>query len=292
MTRYERIAQQRMALMDKEQKRIEALVRKFQRGLALDISEIVGELNMGATDVNAIRENSLLVSRAQVITESRYTQFARTATTRLLSGVRAVLGLNLSYFVAQKLPATGINLGVDSVILAKLGFDTTTGRILTGSWLDSFNKPAPLVQRVATSIQTALQGEQGARAFKKELREQIVGTNGLGYAEQHFNTFTRDIYRRTDSATQLAYADALELNFARYAGVLIETSRPFCEKRADKIFSRKEIASWNTLSFQGKPKTGYDPFTDLGGYNCQHTLNWLSDEFVELSGESVDVYNA
>jgi hypothetical protein len=291
MKRWEQIGQRRTTFIETEQQRLQRLVQAFQRGLALDIAEIAAELNLSATEVRQIQNNYQLISRAQTVTESRYRVFARTMTERLLSGVQTLFGLNTAFFTAQKLPATGVALGVEQVVLTRLGFDPIAQRVLPGSWLDSFNKPEPLVQRVATSIQTALQGEQGARAFRKELREQIAGSNGLGYGEQHFNTFVRDIYKRTDSATQLAYADALELNYARYAGVAMDASRPFCLARLNKIYTRKEIESWRELDFQGKPKVGYDPFTDLGGYNCTHTFNWISDEMVELLGEPVNEYN-
>jgi hypothetical protein len=291
MKRWEQISRRRLNFIETEQQRMERLVRQFQRGLAVDIAEIAAELDLSTTEARQMLNNYQLISRAQTITESRYTAFAQQMTTRLLSGVQALFGLNTAFFTAQKLPATGVALGVEQVILTRLGFDPIARRVLPGGWLASFNNPAPLVQRVATSIQTAIQGEQGARTFRKELRDQIVGKDGLGYAEQHFNTFTRDIFKRTDGATQLAYADALELNFARYAGTELENSRPFCLKRLNRIYTRKEIESWRTLEFQGKPKVGYDPFTDLGGYNCTHGWNWISDELVELLGEPVNEYN-
>ena len=44
------------------------------------------------------------------------------------------------------------------------------------------------------------------------------------------------------------------------------------------MYHEDEIKSWENLNFAGKPETGYNPIVDLGGYNCRHRLDWVSDQ--------------
>lgn len=77
-----------------------------------------------------------------------------------------------------------------------------------------------------------------------------------------------------------------------YVGGIIENTRPFCKERNRKVFLRSEIALFGTSEdkfggyvdksaglFSGKPKTGYDPFTQCGGYRCRHHWSWLANEY-------------
>jgi hypothetical protein len=77
------------------------------------------------------------------------------------------------------------------------------------------------------------------------------------------------------------YAERLGLKYAVYSGTLEEDSRPFCVARVNKVYSLGEIQSWRNLKFQGKPKIGYEPVYDCGGFNCRHHLSWISDEIAE-----------
>ena len=98
---------------------------------------------------------------------------------------------------------------------------------------------------------------------------------GVMYNYMRTNVF--DTFAQYDRSVSLEYADELKLNYAVYQGGLIKTSRPFCKERNGKVFTREEIAKWVDLDFQGKP-SNYDPFRDLGGYNCRHILRWISDQ--------------
>ena len=69
-------------------------------------------------------------------------------------------------------------------------------------------------------------------------------------------------------------AISLGLNYAIFQGGLALDSSMFCQERNNLIYSRVEISKWDR-DFQMPYK--YDPFVDLGGFNCRHTLDWISD---------------
>jgi len=100
------------------------------------------------------------------------------------------------------------------------------------------------------------------------------------YAATAFASFDR----------QLQQIKSAELGIERYlySGSLIKDSRDFCVQRAGRIFKKKEIERWSGLSWKGKVE-GCDIFICLGGYNCQHILSPISDEF-DLS-EFEEIWN-
>ena len=83
-------------------------------------------------------------------------------------------------------------------------------------------------------------------------------------------TFTNTEYMEVDRALTLKAAENIGSDKFRYSGSLIKDSRPFCQERAGKVYTKEEIEAWRDKSWAGK-KEG-DPFVVLGGYNCRHFL--------------------
>lgn len=69
--------------------------------------------------------------------------------------------------------------------------------------------------------------------------------------------------------------------YAIYQGGLIQDSRQFCKERNNKVFTKAEIESWKELEWEGKPEN-YDPFINVGGTGCRHTLDWISIELAVI----------
>lgn len=70
-----------------------------------------------------------------------------------------------------------------------------------------------------------------------------------------------------------------------YYGNVIKSTRDFCARRAGRIYSMKEIQSWNALNWQGK-KPG-NVFLNRGGYNCRHTMHpvkkgWINEGRIDV----------
>lgn len=67
-----------------------------------------------------------------------------------------------------------------------------------------------------------------------------------------------------------------------YEGPLRKTSREFCESRAGKYFTKKQVESWAKLDWQGKKPgtTKQTIFSRAGGYNCYHLILPVPTELV------------
>jgi hypothetical protein len=104
----------------------------------------------------------------------------------------------------------------------------------------------------------------------------ITNFVGKGLVEGHMLTNAYDTFQQIDRSINYDVALDLGLNYAMYSPGVMKTSRQFCKDRVRKVFTRAEIEGWKKLEWQGK-NDNYDPFIDVGGYNCTHTLSWITE---------------
>lgn len=94
-------------------------------------------------------------------------------------------------------------------------------------------------------------------------------------------------YNATHAATAFAIFDRkiqniksaeLGLDHYLYSGGLLKDSRKFCQLRAGKVFTKKEIDEWEDLTWRGKidSRSVWDA---LGGWNCTHILTPVTQDF-------------
>jgi hypothetical protein len=74
----------------------------------------------------------------------------------------------------------------------------------------------------------------------------------------------------------------LKLEWFRYVGGLIDTSRPFCIERNGHYYTQKEIESWASLEWKGKNPltTESSIFVLVAGFNCNHQVIPVSESIV------------
>lgn len=171
-----------------------------------------------------------------------------------------------------------------------IGYNVDTGKLINNGPLESiFSDPRPinnLKQVVSQAISTGSPVENALA----DVTARGNGTTGAGALESHLGERMPDPLLTFDREVQTMGSAKLELNHAIYQGGIIQTTRPFCAIRDNRVFTREEIARFGTSQdqyggytgpgeFQGKcPKTGYNPFLHLGGCRCRHQLDWISDE--------------
>ena len=194
-----------------------------------------------------------------------------------------IIESNANYFKNEVLVDDYIIQQIGDSLRESFGF-TPTGDISPVGYLQDIAKDTSVKVTFKTQLIKLNAANLNPAKTKAELTAFIKGTDEtLGVWESYFaktdssNSSVFDVYQKADRIAQNTFADELELNAAMYIGGLILGSRSFCKARNGKIFLRPEIAAWKTLEFSGKPKTGYEPFTDLGGYRCRHHLSWIGD---------------
>lgn len=211
----------------------------------------------------------------------------QTVVQKWAGGIVKVLGYNQTYFEEFK-PSDELITTVRSEILDRMGIGEK-GQVLPGGYWDNVARDASVKQAVSEQLwRSKSLPEVKARTILKEL---ILGTpDNPGVLEKNWSEYTFDVLHQTDRATQTAYANGLGMTASLYSGGIIAGSRPFCRARNGKVFLDEEVAKFGTSAdkypgyvnkttgyFAGKPRTGYDPFTQLGGYRCRHFRSYISN---------------
>jgi len=193
--------------------------------------------------------------------------------------VRELIGLNKGYFKHLDSDAK-VDDRVRKRIMTRLGYDEVKKKIIKNSFLDRITNTTSLAEEIGQDFNRGIESKMSLSQFRKQFKAKFTNPDGLGMVERNFYRTTNDIFASYDRAIALDYADELELNHAIYAGTEKNNTRDFCKERLNKLYTREEIRNWANLDFQGKPKI-YNPETDCGGYNCRHSLNWISDELAK-----------
>lgn len=112
-------------------------------------------------------------------------------------------------------------------------------------------------------IRTFVKGDDTLDGRLISYSRNIVKDSLFQYARAYQNSVTAD----------------LKLNWFRYIGGLIDTSRPFCRERNGNYYSQKEIESWASLHWSGKNNltTESSIFILAGGWSCGHQIIPVSE---------------
>jgi hypothetical protein len=157
--------------------------------------------------------------------------------------------------------------------------------LLGGSMDAAFYEP------VAQTISSAVSTGAGYVETVTALRLAIEGgeVNGSvidGRLSRYVGQIASDSFAITDRTYGNQVSVELQLEFYRYTGGLLDSSRPFCKARNGYYFHEKEIETWingggdmesNPLphvEWQGQYRgtNSSSIFNLCGGYNCKHTL--------------------
>lgn len=272
-------------LQRKLKKAEETFFGLFDKHYVADL-EIRGNKEIKIDGTNFVKTNKALDTVAKELQEKEMKPIIKWMGRTL----RKLFGLNWEYFeeVVEEPPMTVRDFVLD-LLLAQIGMDKE-GKLLEGGWLEGLTDTQVVAREVKGLSYKSLFSGQSLDELRENVGKQILGDEEKGgLIQRHFRTVTYDAFQQFDRETSRQMAKGLGLTHAIYQGGLIKTSRPFCIERNDKVFTQEEIALFGTPQdpyggyynkaeglFRGRNE-GYQPFTDLGGHNCRHTLDWISE---------------
>lgn len=103
-----------------------------------------------------------------------------------------------------------------------------------------------------------------------------------GLLKKYNRTYAQTAIATFDRRIQQIKTEDLQIDRFIFSGGVLKDSRKFCVDRVGKVFTKKQVKSWNGLSWRGK-MPNCDIFICLGGYNCTHILNptMMNDREIE-----------
>lgn len=243
-------------------------VEKIQRGLLQDVLKLVAELDR---DGEVIVRSAANLTKAAQITE---------ALKGVLTGKEYLTALTR---FANEFDATK---QANDKLFAKAFPDFQTSELAD---LTLANSKAAAIEALAGATATTnflrpLQGviEQAVTSganWRDTL--QILTRLTVGDAEyqgklaQHAKQVAWDALAVADRTYADNIAQDLGAEWFLYAGTEIATTRPFCEERVGKYYTRAQVEAWAELDWAGKMKETTNAntiFQNLGGWNCRHVL--------------------
>ena len=278
-------------LLDARQKRrfqqLNAMERLLVRKLLDELRDQLEESNGRITSRKGYVSLSAAVDRVFDAVEHKGIPGMVDSTTK---DIRDLMEFNARYYKAQNLAPgerfKAIQESVDAAMRKRLGIDTD-GVATKDGFLSQLFRTEPARDEVKKMVSKAVSAGIPMRKLKAQLQVKVAGTKETaGVLERHIGTFVMDTYQAADAITNQEFAKRLDLRYFIYSGGLIETSREFCRKRNNKVFSTDEAAEWESDPTLPRTKaerdsgvvTDYVPLQDRGRWNCRHRILYITEE--------------
>lgn len=253
------------------------LARKLRLLVSALTTDSTGAIEMTATNLAAIDE--ILVGLRDYMSQGEYTTLLK----GLADDFTAQQGRTVAFFASTfggPPPVTTFAAEVYNVGRAQLIRD-----LIPESLGQSFFNPIrdALTQSVATGASYS--------QMLETLTDIAQGTDKTdGALLRYSRVLVTDTIGQTDRAYTNIIANELGVQWYKYTGGKMDTTRCFCAKRNNQFFHKREVEGWGMgkgVGECGYPWAGMNKATNaetifayVGGYNCQHSLLPVSEASV------------
>ena len=136
------------------------------------------------------------------------------------------------------------------------------------------------VSEIVKTLQFHVFAKSRKNVFREALKE-ILSENGKPI--KYLTTYTSDALYQFTRAYTNEVTKSLGAQYFYYMGTKIKTTRTFCDVRAGKVYTKKEVQGWASNEWQGKiaDTTQESIFVYAGGYNCRHRILPISKEMYD-----------
>ncbi len=277
-----KLEKKRISFIDRTEEALFAKVRNAQNFLYTNLLEVISEFDLDPNGrIKFSTKNIRKQQRVNLIIERFNKQRSVKITSWLQKRIVQLFTFNKQYFRSvTKLQNKTVDNRVRKKIMLQFGYDEVEKKIIKNSWLHNVTNNTGIVNEIIQEFQQGLTAKMPLGQFKKQFRERFLGGENQGLVEQSFYRQTNDVFASYDRAIQNEYSEELDFNYAIYAHTVKDNTRDFCLSRINRIYTREEIKSWDSLDWKGKKKV-HNSLTDQGGYNCRGSYSWISKELAE-----------
>jgi hypothetical protein len=122
----------------------------------------------------------------------------------------------------------------------------------------------PLRQKITQSIISGASFTDTVKAL-----EQVAGAG-----QKHVVTAAKDGFALFDRSYTHRIAEDKGVEWYKYTGGILDSTRPFCKERNGKYFHKSEIEAWADNKWSGKIEGTNKAtiFQFAGGYGCHHSI--------------------
>jgi hypothetical protein len=260
-------------------------VSKLEPSIMKEVEDLVSQLEMEGGNLVLSEKNMVLIENInQRITNIIFSEAYEKDLTEFIGQFKTQAGLNDQYF---------------QTILDDYEIKPMYESVLKSSQKNAINLlnedafTAKLIQPIQQTLESSITNNVSFTDTLKNLRYIIQGDDEIdGALTSHVKRVAYDSFAVSDRSYTNVISTDLGLEFFRYSGGEIETTRCFCHERKGKYFHREEIKAWGRGENLGACKSGAlwqgaNSNTDestifyyAGGYSCKHSILSVSKKSV------------
>ena len=249
-------------------------------------TELFGALEFEGGKLKSSSKNLLLLTRIDNVFEQWQRQFGVGLLREFVVGLLDVANMTGEMYAGMGAEQLLRNIATDTAVLhSAIGVDAA-GNIIRGSVLYDISQAFQVRQDIKNVVLQAVRQGQTLRVFSQALRKFVVSTPGTsGRLKTHWRTYAYDIFNQAAEVKNEQFRRGLDLQWFIYVGDVIKDSRPFCAKKAGKVFAVVEAdREWpNDPDLIGKGSgVPYVPRIDRGRWNCRHRIRYISEEMAVI----------
>jgi len=283
----EKLIKERLERLESVPEGVQSVIVKQETLLFKQVLKDIGTLEtkdgkIVASKDNLAKINGILENLKKVLFSSDYLEAVKSFATEISTQAKInndILRLTIGSFKDDELYNATVKAAQRNALLL----------------LDENAVVNELLQPLSEILTTATTQEMSFSDAAEILRGKMTGEQAL--YTKYAGTYVKDVFSISDAQ----YSDLISrkhgIEFYRYSGVKVESSRLFCVERMNKVFHRKEIEQWGrgVNTEKGKferPKylhtnkrgdkiywegmnydtNGTNIFSYRGGYTCNHAL--------------------
>jgi len=285
--------QKRISFLSDRENKLKKRVSSIERKLfSIITSRLLNDLDTDAGAIKSTQSNIKLTQRIDRLFNDFKKDFNSVVIGQLIDDLFGTLKLNDDYFndFSNAKRIKSIKQKNRSIMYARLGV-TSKGKVIEGGFIDNFLNDTSIKTEVVNATIANVTSRAPKAALRDELQTLIIGAPDAagGRLQSQYRTFVYDTYQEFDRSYGQLWADELKLTAFLYLGGKIKTTRKFCCERNGLVFTTKEAMEWKKMNFAGKPRAGYNPLVQLGGHNCRHSTQWLSNDQALLFRKDLEI---
>lgn len=159
--------------------------------------------------------------------------------------------------------------------ILKANVEITKDALLGGGIRENF---ANAIQEV---LKSNLSGISDRATLYETLARFIEGTESQkGFLDRYIKQTTNDAIMVFGREYLQTVSEDLGIKHYLYQGTIIADTRPFCQSKAGKYFTKEEVEKWASQTWDGKMAgtNSTTIFAYAGGYNCRHKVWPVTEE--------------
>jgi hypothetical protein len=297
LDRLRKLAAQKNAFIDSQLTELEAIINEAAFTLSKSLfNDFLSKLSTIDGDLSTDNVNKVNLIERIWQTYQKTTGFK--IVTAFVSDLQEIISLGEKYYT-ELIPSQVVSKDIEAIINKQLGIKLE-GEAWTATpkgYIATLAEDRTIVTELKQIAYKDIISKNGYESLKTSLSNYLVGQGeDPGDFYKFHKQFAFDTYSEVDRLNSKLHADKLKLQYFLYNGGTVRDTRIFCEERHGKCFSTEEAEGWRDLigktrmvkgktKMVAKPigpivedKEAYNPIVQLGGFNCRHSADFVSEE--------------